>query len=78
MKIIQIATNPNNKSQTIVFGGEHCNELGIDRLVGQRLFLTAHVPALTEKWASQGFTVEVVGTTTEVTCGLSVVAPATN
>lgn len=75
MKNIKIATNPENKTQTILFGGDFCDELGVDQLVGHRLFLTAHIPMMKEKWALRGFTVESVNVKSEKTCGLSKLAP---
>ena len=76
MKNVKIAINPDNTSQTILFGGDYCDELGVDQLVGQRLFLTAHIPELKERWAAKGFTIESVVTKSEKTCGLTKLVPS--
>ena len=58
MKILKFAVNPLNTDQAIVFGGAYGSEIGIDRLIGQRIFPNSSLTHMVKVWEVKGFTLE--------------------
>lgn len=75
MKNVNIGRNPANPKQTIIFGGAFCRELGIDRLVGQRVINTAHLTHYIANLATKGFTFKVTEVTQVEVNGLTKFTP---